>query len=210
MQWYPFLLEWNPGDPKIFWDVVHGNRKNSRGDNWDVVALALTVGKEIQILATLRITSRPRNTNQLLWRNTDVALQEIREIQMQPVKLSTNTMRDLDISDLDHNRFALGFKLTNYDAHVHSDVTARVSILAIHKKNYALYKYTWPRSWTQLHNYNGLRQRHKHYARTQVFVIAEENSGPLYHWSIDITCTGPGQLRNRFQFWGSSWSDILN
>ena len=29
--------------------------------------------------------------------------------------------------------------------------------------------------------YNGLRERHKHYARTQVFVIAEENSGPLYH-----------------------------
>ena len=82
-----------------------------------------------------------------------MALQEIREIQMQPVKLSTNTMRGLDISDLDHNRFALGFKLANYDAHVHSDVTARVSILAIHcfgslskKKNYALYKYTWPRS----------------------------------------------------------------
>ena len=43
-----------------------------------------------------------------------------------------------------------------------------------------------------------------------MFVIAEENSGPLYHWSIDITCTGPGQLRNRYQFWGSSWSDILN
>ena len=40
-----------------------------------------------------------------------MALQEIREIQMQPVKLSTNTMRGLDISDLDHNRFALGFKL---------------------------------------------------------------------------------------------------
>ena len=82
-----------------------------------------------------------------------MALQEIREIQMQPVKLSTSTMRGLDISDLDHNRFALGFKLTNYDAYVHSDVTARVSILAIHcfgslskKKNYALYKYTWPRS----------------------------------------------------------------
>ena len=83
-----------------------------------------------------------------------MALQEIREIQMQPVKLSTNTMRGLDISDLDHNRFALGFKLANYDAHVHSDVAARVSILAIHcfgsltskKKNYALYKYTWPRS----------------------------------------------------------------
>ena len=79
-----------------------------------------------------------------------MALQEIREIQMQPVKLSTNTRRGLDI---DHNRFALGFKLANYDAHVHSDVTARVSILAIHcfgslskKKNYALYKYTWPRS----------------------------------------------------------------
>ena len=158
MQWYPFLLEWNPGDPKIFWDVVHGNRKNSRGDNWDVVALALTVGKEIQILATLRITSRPRNTNQLLWRNTDVALQEIREIQMQPVKLSTNTRRGLDISDLDHNRFALGLKLANYDAHVHNDVTARVSKLEIHcfgslskKKNYAAY--SWSQSWTQLHNY---------------------------------------------------------
>ena len=132
MQWYPLLLEWNPGDPKIFWDVVHGNRKNSKGDNWYVVALALTVGKEIQILATLRITSRPRNTNQLLWRNTDVALQEIREIQMQPVKLSTNSWRGLDLSYLDHNRFALGFKLADYDAHVHSDVTTRVSILAIH------------------------------------------------------------------------------
>ena len=46
--------------------------------------------------------------------------------------------------------------------------------------------------------------------RAQVFVIAEENSGPLYHWSIDITCTGPGQLRNRFQFSSSSCSDILN
>ena len=74
-----------------------------------------------------------------------MALQEIREIQMQPVKLSTNPRRGLDISDLDHNRFALGFKLTNYDAHVHSDVTRRVSILAIHcfgplskKKNYAI------------------------------------------------------------------------
>ena len=82
-----------------------------------------------------------------------MALQEIREIQMQPVKLSTNTRRGLDISDLDHNRFALGFKLANYDAHVHSDVTARVSIPAIHcfgslskKNNYSLYKYTWPRS----------------------------------------------------------------
>ena len=113
-----------------------------------------------------------------------MALQEIREIQMQPVKLSTSTRRGLDISDLDHNRFALGFQLANYDAHMHSDVTARVSILEIHcfgllskKKNYALYRYSWP----QLHNYNGLRQRHKHYAGTQVFVIAEENSGPLYH-----------------------------
>ena len=167
-QWCHFLLEWNPGDPKIFWDVVHGNRKNSRGDNWDVVALALTVGKEIQIFATLRITSQLRNTNQLLWRNTDVALQEIREIQMQPVKLSTNTRRGLDISDLDHNRFALGYKLATYDAHVHSDVTSRVSILAIHcfgslskKKNYAaLYKYSWSQSWTQLHNYNGTNITH--------------------------------------------------
>ena len=82
-----------------------------------------------------------------------MALQEIREIQMQPVKLSTNTRRGLDISDLDHNKFALGFKLADYDAHVHSDVTARVSILEIHcfeslskKKNYAMYKYTWPQS----------------------------------------------------------------
>ena len=82
-----------------------------------------------------------------------MALQEIREIQMQPVKLSTNTRRGLDISDLDHNRFALGFQLTNNDAHVHSDITARVSILEIHcfgslsKKNYsALYKYSWSQS----------------------------------------------------------------
>ena len=44
-----------------------------------------------------------------------MALQEIREIQMQPVKLSTSTRRGLDISDLDHNRFALGFKLAVYD-----------------------------------------------------------------------------------------------
>ena len=79
-----------------------------------------------------------------------MALQEIREIQMQPVKLSTNTRRGLDISDLDHNRFALGLKLANYDAHVHNDVTARVSKLEIHcfgslskKKNYAAY------SWSQ-------------------------------------------------------------
>ena len=83
-----------------------------------------------------------------------MALQEIREIQMQPVKLSTNTRRGLDISDLDHIRFALvGFKLVDYDARVHSDITARVSILEIHcfeslskKKNYAMYKYTWPQS----------------------------------------------------------------
>ena len=78
-----------------------------------------------------------------------MALQEIREIQMQPVKLSTNTRRGLDISDLDHNRFTLGFKLA-----VHSDLTARVSILEIQcfgslskKKNYAaLYKYSWSQS----------------------------------------------------------------
>ena len=71
---------------------------------------------------------------------------------MQPVKLSTSTRRGLDISNLDHNKFALGFKLADYDAHVHRDVTARVSILEIHcfeslskkKKNYAMYKYTWP------------------------------------------------------------------
>ena len=82
-----------------------------------------------------------------------MALQEIREIQMQPVKLSTSTRRGLDISDLDHNKFALGFKLADYDAHVHSDVATRGSILEIHcfeslskKKNYAMYKYTWPQS----------------------------------------------------------------
>ena len=52
-----------------------------------------------------------------------MALQEIREIQMQPVKLSTNTRRGWDISDLDHIRFALGFELVDYDARVHSVVT---------------------------------------------------------------------------------------
>ena len=82
-----------------------------------------------------------------------MALQEIREIQMQPVKLSTNTRRGWDISDLDHIRFALGFELLDYDARVHSVVTGRVSILEIHcfeslskKKNYAMYRYTWPQS----------------------------------------------------------------
>ena len=55
-----------------------------------------------------------------------MALQEIREIQIQPVKLSSNTRRGLDISDLDHNRFALGLKLADYDVHAQSDVTPRV------------------------------------------------------------------------------------